>query len=155
MNTDNSNCNSSATLEKLKVSYILNTSDVSDRPGDNICSLKPTTKEKEAKRHNPPSKPMVLADKWQEKRFLCLQCGHKFRTKGDFRKHFNIVHLGIRKHSCKSCGIRFGEKGNLTKHEKRHEGLRKHLCKFPNCQSSFVLRDGLTRHERTVHNYWP
>lgn len=91
----------------------------------------------------------------EERKFGCELCNSRFRTRSDFQKHHENVHLRIRRHVCRTCGARFGERGNLTRHERRHEGVRSFSCSFPNCHSSFVLRDGLVRHERTVHRFWP
>lgn len=87
----------------------------------------------------------------KERKHPCLQCDFRFLSKGDLHKHTNTVHLKIRNHICPICGTKFAEKGNLTKHEKRHEGLREFQCEFPGCPKTFVLRDGLARHRRSVH----
>lgn len=67
------------------------------------------------------------------------------------QKHIKTVHLGIKDHHCTKCGARFAEKGNLTKHMKRHEGARVWKCSIPGCSKTFVLRDGLARHQKFVH----
>lgn len=96
--------------------------------------------------------PYVSWVMYQERKFGCEHCGKRFRTKTDFRRHHDVVHLKLKRFTCRTCGNRFGVRGNLTKHEKRHAGIRNYKCEFPECQASFVLRDGLLRHQRSVHS---
>ena len=87
----------------------------------------------------------------KERKHPCRQCNFRFYSRGDLQKHINTVHLGIKNHVCSVCAARFAEKGNLTKHEKRHSGIREFECNYPNCPKTFVLRDGLARHQKSVH----
>lgn len=140
------------TLHKLQMSYILNSASDDNRKVTNYDSesASPATLRRQA------STPLrATRDSPTERRFECKQCQFRFRLKGDLQKHYNTVHLRIKNHVCKICGARFGEKGNLTKHEKRHEGVKDFECSVPGCSKSFVLRDGLARHEQCVHKKMP
>lgn len=143
-----------STQHKLRVSYLLNPSgtdgqlrDAAEQAPSNAPHLFHSTPSSSTTMTTSSSK-----DK-RSRRFGCHRCLYRFRTRGDFQKHFDTVHLGIRNHICQTCGARFGERGNLTKHEKRHAGLRVFKCLVPFCEKSFVLRDGLSRHERLVHKF--
>lgn len=99
---------------------------------------------------SPRSSARQAADIAKERIFECGACERAFRAKGDLAKHHKNIHLGLKPHEC-HYGMRFGEKGNLTKHMKRHEGDREFHCSFSGCKKTFVLRDGLRRHEKAIH----
>lgn len=128
---------------KLDMSYILNGD---DNTRCDTMSVDTPANPTGSKRR-PPTHPSQSSDR----KFVCPSCSFAFRSKGDMAKHDRSVHQGIKKHVCPQCGARFAEKGNLTKHMKRHEGIREHHCTFPGCTKTFVLKDGLSRHLKSVH----
>lgn len=127
---------------KLQMSYILNNGE--DRVRHDATDLDPPATS--SRRRPPPAAGLI-----GERKFVCPTCKFPFRSKGDKQKHIKTVHLGIKDHECPKCGARFAEKGNLTKHMKRHEGARVWKCSVAGCPKTFVLRDGLARHEKSVH----
>lgn len=128
---------------KLDMSYILNGDHNNCHDSLDINVISPPTVSKR--------RPTSLPGQEGDRKYICSQCSFAFRSKGDMAKHDRSVHQGIRKHTCPQCGSRFAEKGNLTKHMKRHEGIREHFCTHPGCSKTFVLRDGLIRHLKSVH----
>lgn len=56
----------------------------------------------------------------------------------------------IKKYRCTFCDRAFSRSEHRTRHERSHTQERPFQC--PKCSSSFVRRDLLLRHDRTVHN---
>ncbi|CAG9859489.1 unnamed protein product [Phyllotreta striolata] len=53
-----------------------------------------------------------------EKKFKCDECGRRFFTRKDVRRH-NVVHTGMRDFLCQYCPQRFGRKDHLVRHIKK------------------------------------
>lgn len=133
---------SSSGSHKLQLPYILNNS---PDPTPAPPPISPPIA-------GPSSSNIIRRTDDKQRRHPCDHCRSRFLSRGDLQKHIKTVHLKIKDHVCAQCGAKFSEKGNLTKHQKRrHETVRAFNCSYPGCPKTFVLRDGLTRHEKSVH----
>lgn len=84
---------------------------------------------------------------FEEKSFICLQCGKTFANKKNLRTHEKI-HTGEKEFSCFECGKQFTQKTNLIRHEKIHTGEKPFTCS--ECGKAFISKCVLESHEK-VH----
>lgn len=49
-------------------------------------------------------------------KFDCFDCGKKFTTSGNLRRHHSIIHRGIKRFHCPICDCKFGQKVTLDFH---------------------------------------
>ena len=88
---------------------------------------------------------------------LCLQsaqtchiCNRQFGRKDHLKRHFRMVHLGMRDSECQYCGKRFGQKSTLDEHVLRlHTQERPFPCSL--CDRAFVVRKELRHHCLSKH----
>ena len=68
---------------------------------------------------------MTLALKGKGNMYTCTKCGKMFGDAGNFKRHDNLVHEGLKKFICYNCGRAFGERTKLKNHIKAvHEGTQ-------------------------------
>ena len=81
---------------------------------------------------------------------ICSTCGKEYATKGEVKKHFQMIHEQI-KYVCDICKKAFGAKPGLKQHqEKFHEG-KKPSVQCPLCPKCFWTDQVLKRHVNDVH----
>ncbi|XP_041377362.1 uncharacterized protein LOC121389780 [Gigantopelta aegis] len=84
----------------------------------------------------------------------CSVCDKLFATHDHLRRHYNTVHLKLKKHFCphEGCDMKFAFRRSLTSHVNMvHLKLRLFPCTWPNCDRKFYAKKHLTVHLR-IHN---
>ena len=84
----------------------------------------------------------------------CQVCDKLFATHDHLRRHYNTVHLKLKKHFCPhdGCDMKFAFRRSLTSHVNMvHLKLRLFPCTWPNCERKFYAKKHLTVHLR-IHN---
>ncbi|XP_050310353.1 zinc finger protein 2-like isoform X2 [Anthonomus grandis grandis] len=80
----------------------------------------------------------------EERKFVCTQCGFRFKSKQLLRRH-ERRHLNLRNYCCETCGMRFNDLGPLKTHIKlKHIGTREFICSV--CGLDFPLKATLDKH---------
>ncbi len=80
--------------------------------------------------------------------FVCAQCGHKFKSKGNLLEH-ERSHTGETPYSCNKCGRTYRTASGLwTHHHARHSDTKRHKCEI--CSKMFWTHGALYKH-RKVH----
>ena len=51
---------------------------------------------------------------------VCPDCGQGFNGLGNMKRHFRVVHEGVKDFACQFCPKRFGKPDNLKNHEMTH-----------------------------------
>jgi len=82
----------------------------------------------------------------QEKKFLCPECGKRYKTKDNLNVHHRASHLAERV-SCSVCGQTFSTETNCQRHvRQKHSPELRFKCN--GCSSTFTRKDALERHQR-------
>src|ERR1700759_3690299 len=79
------------------------------------------------------------------------QCGKRFKTNSDFKRHKRFVHLKERKFECNECQNRFFRRHHLKDHKRIHSGEKPYVFDHKNCGKRFAQKSGLNSHKRIVH----
>ncbi|XP_054759985.2 zinc finger protein 888-like [Lytechinus pictus] len=82
-------------------------------------------------------------------RFSCSFCDKKFPERTDLRIH-ERRHKGIRPHVCLVCGKGFSSKYSMTVHVRIHTGEKPFKCEF--CDKAYALNHHLEQHLRSHSN---
>ena len=84
-----------------------------------------------------------------EKPYQCSKCPMAFSSRGNFTKHFKVIHEKpkTREFECSICRKTFETLGTLKCHEKRHSDDRSKKCLT--CGIGFVTPGELKIHQRT------
>eukprot|EP00116_Pleurobrachia_bachei_P003504 sb/3463766/ len=77
--------------------------------------------------------------------FECEECGKKFASSGNLRRHSKI-HKSDRPHECKECGKSFTRSCHLKIHQRIHSGEK--LFKCEDCGKAFTQSSTFTVHRR-------
>ncbi|KAJ8902744.1 hypothetical protein NDN08_006064 [Rhodosorus marinus] len=81
---------------------------------------------------------------------LCSECGARFKRKYELNRHFQSVHVGVRKHACDICLKYFTQASHVRVHiETVHNKTKTSECDL--CGQSFGTKHKLVRHKRSVH----
>ncbi|XP_067123573.1 LOW QUALITY PROTEIN: zinc finger protein 271-like, partial [Centruroides vittatus] len=88
---------------------------------------------------------LSIAEKRNQKQFLCKHCKKNFKTNQHLRRHERI-HTGEKPYSCDECKQNFSEKGNLIKHRRIHTGEKPYSC--DECEQKFTQKGSLIAHRR-------
>lgn len=76
--------------------------------------------------------------------YPCLICGKILSDKKNLKKHADVVHFNIRKHSCSECGKRFITRRDLQTHFQSIHKQQKFIC--DQCGQALSTRQGLRQH---------
>ena len=89
-----------------------------------------------------------------DKKWECTECGKKYNRKAKLEEH-NRTHSGERPFKCdyKNCGSTFIKKYHLERHQASHSNEKPWKC--DECDNSYKLKQGLTRHKLTHKNNDP
>ncbi|XP_072036821.1 uncharacterized protein [Amphiura filiformis] len=80
--------------------------------------------------------------------FVCAQCGHKFKSKGNLLQH-EVSHTSATPYHCKPCGKRFRTPGGLRAHKQaQHSEIKSYICEV--CSKAFSSSADLANH-KVVH----
>ena len=82
----------------------------------------------------------------------CEYCSYSTRRKLQIKRHVAIRHEGTDSFMCGECGEKLGSKTSLTRHViLKHEDARPKTLFCNQCDKSFALKHGLSRHIDNVH----
>uniref|UniRef100_A0A3Q2UZY6 C2H2-type domain-containing protein n=1 Tax=Haplochromis burtoni TaxID=8153 RepID=A0A3Q2UZY6_HAPBU len=81
-----------------------------------------------------------------ESRFLCSQCGKRFKTRDGLEGHLR-THTGERPYRCPYCSKDFTALAGLNVHVRRHTGERPYVCTV--CGKGWPSGGDLQKHMRT------
>ncbi|ELP86566.1 zinc finger protein, putative [Entamoeba invadens IP1] len=86
------------------------------------------------------------------KKHECLECGKKFRTASEVRRH-QSTHSGVKNYQCpiESCGRSFTTNSYLQIHLKSHKTAESFQCTKKGCSMKFFLKTDLIEHVKTCH----
>ncbi|XP_066290048.1 B-cell CLL/lymphoma 6 member B protein-like [Branchiostoma lanceolatum] len=87
----------------------------------------------------------------EERPWLCMECGARFKTKRVLQHHFIFRHSEERPFMCTCCQARFKRKCELKRHMYTHTGDKPVPCRL--CPASFICRSQLLAHLKSRHNY--
>jgi hypothetical protein len=124
---------------KMAIDYLLNTethTTVSSQPHNSSCSDMPHRIKGSSMQREHPSVRDVQ------------------RTIEETSSEVSAEQLPPHPHKCHECGKVFKEQGNLTKHRRSVHAPRPLMfqCNVGTCSKRFSFRDGLNRHQSTVHD---
>lgn len=91
--------------------------------------------------------------KKEERQYFCSFCGKQFSNSNYRTNHEHQVHIKNQKFICDICGRIYHNKSKIADHLRRHIGSRDFKC--DQCDSCFVVRQGLLNHKKFVHNLIP
>ena len=77
-------------------------------------------------------------------RFLCNECGKKFKTRYGLSLHRKGVHELQFRFECPICGAKFNTLWNYNGHVASHNQVLRE--KYENCEATFQYRKSLLRH---------
>jgi len=98
----------------------------------------------------PPAAPSSSTVKKRGEEHPCSDCGARFRRKYELNRHFQSVHIGVRKHACDICLKSFTQASHVRVHiETVHNKSKTCTCEL--CGQSFGTKHKLVRHQRSVH----
>uniref|UniRef100_A0A182Q0T0 C2H2-type domain-containing protein n=1 Tax=Anopheles farauti TaxID=69004 RepID=A0A182Q0T0_9DIPT len=84
------------------------------------------------------------------KAFTCLYCGKKFTANSNLNAHIRNVHSERKDHRCTECDESFATKDHLNKHQRsRHRQDRAFGC--TECGKSYFQRSHLNEHMASCH----
>lgn len=90
-----------------------------------------------------------------EKFMICDACGKNFGRRSGLVKHFQAVHLNMKRFVCSTCGLAYNSSSSLKCHQFTHEPNNKpEVCQI--CEVRFYSKSKLERHMRThtgIKNY--
>jgi len=91
-----------------------------------------------------------------EKGFKCLSCKRDFTTKGNAKKHVEVVHFKQKNIVCLTCGRAFADNRTLIIHLGKKKGckegdIKKKTIECSQCEKLFVSEVSLRRHNKVVH----
>ena len=105
----------------------------------------------EQKTHKKRRRGRPLKDSNVRKSFQCPDCKKVFVTRGVMKKHYEIIHKGL-KIPCNRCDHKAGNISHLEEHiESVHLGI-KYDC--PVCGKSFSHKSHVRRHCKIKHPSW-
>ena len=79
------------------------------------------------------------------KNYSCGECDAKFSTPFSLKRHADVKHKGVR-HNCEQCDYKATRLSHLRKHfESVHLKIRKYACQ--ECDAKFAQHSHLKRHE--------
>ncbi|XP_035678381.1 zinc finger and BTB domain-containing protein 20-like [Branchiostoma floridae] len=87
----------------------------------------------------------------EERPWLCMECGARFKTKRVLQHHFIFRHSEERPFMCTCCQARFKRKCELKRHMYTHTGEKPVPCRL--CPASFICRSQLLQHLKSRHSY--
>ncbi|XP_046362103.2 zinc finger protein 37-like [Haliotis rufescens] len=92
----------------------------------------------------------------KEKNIVCdfEGCASKFSSDAQYKRHYNTVHLKIKRHACpyEGCEMKFAFRKTMATHVNMvHLKLRLFPCPWQGCERSFYAKKHLTVHMR-IHN---
>ena len=97
-------------------------------------------------------------EKLREKKFVCEQCGSRFRTKSDLNRHVEKVHVDpspdfYRPFDCDVCSKKFTSAMSLKRHvlfcHGTKEEVNRYGCEF--CDAKFSTPVALETHTNKIH----
>ncbi|XP_067122570.1 zinc finger protein 271-like [Centruroides vittatus] len=90
-------------------------------------------------------KQFLIAEKRNQKQFLCKHCKKNFKTNQQLQNHERI-HTGEKPYSCDECEKKFAVKSNLIAHRRIHTGEKPYSC--DECEKKFAVKSNLIAHRR-------
>lgn len=84
------------------------------------------------------------------KRFTCDVCGFAVFKKFELVGHI-ASHFKIRSHFCEECGASFIARRALRQHWTKHKKVRDFVCDFDSCTAAFKSKDTLKQHKMETH----
>ncbi|XP_019638216.1 PREDICTED: zinc finger and BTB domain-containing protein 17-like [Branchiostoma belcheri] len=87
----------------------------------------------------------------EDRPWLCMECGARFKTKRVLQHHFIFRHSEERPFMCTCCQARFKRKCELKRHMYTHTGEKPVPCSL--CPASFICRSQLLAHLKSRHSY--
>ena len=83
----------------------------------------------------------------KHKKFNCKDCQAIFGTNAELLCHIKRIHtLHVLSYPCDECGKMFRFESDVKTHQKRHQGIKIHICKI--CQKAFHSAMELKGHQR-------
>ena len=85
----------------------------------------------------------------QLKKFICTHCPKKAYSKRALNEHINGVHLNIKPHACDFCEFTTAYRSILNEHKRVAHGTQKYDCLY--CEHSARYKGNLDKHIQNVH----
>ncbi|XP_034489080.1 putative zinc finger protein 876 isoform X2 [Drosophila innubila] len=108
--------------------------------------VKPCAKEKPRKKIN---KSKIA---WNQKTWICEQCGGEFKCSTYFKLHL-LRHTDKREFECDVCKKRYYTRNEMLRHKILHTNARPYACRF--CDKTFRGTSSKAVHERSHTNERP